>query len=697
MSGKSSATHSSLRPSLPSLARLLDFGSPRSWAFLAGSGISVPSGLPTAWDFNERISDFLGNSTAERRQISSLLATGKHHTRQTLRFEQVIEILREIGGDKDLVVLDIFDAPGPPTDLHFFLAGMLKRGSVVMTTNFDSLIERAFLSTFGKKLRSANRLLQIHLESDRSPRSRSTFRWYAKQRKLGTAVLKLHGTLRTLATERVTGAPSFDAVRARASIGATLDALGRAVTSPGLEPMKNKVLRRVLHGRTLCVLGYSGSDDFDVLPSLAGASGMIENILWVRHSLGRIRINVSSHTASVGTMLPGVMATVPWRGQVVVVEGNTLDIVRSLFGAAAIAIPVEAPVTATTMVRNFETVPPYVGMTSSRKQTLRGYLEETALVLQAAQRTYARATIQAKQDRDLRSEVFSQARLGQLARVNGRLEDAARFLGRAQKRLSDFNSDHRLAATVFLASGNVSLDQTAWRSATEAYRKAIAYARRARWLGMEATALNNLGLVHRRQGHLALARRYILRALKLDQRLRRRSAIARDLGNLGIIAHELGNFRDALRYGKQAMSLDQEMGNNATLATKRIDIAFALLRLRRYTEAVKEIKSALRLAQKYGRREDEARCLSVHGLLHWQQGHFALSVNYHKRALSIFRSIGRREAIAHELMELGIAYRSANERTEAKQCVRESIKLFRAVRNYRMVRMAERELNDLKT
>src|SRR5689334_17435469 len=121
--------------------------SPQSWVFLAGSGISVGSGLPTGWTFNSRIAGFFGRSPRERRYLASLLTTSRGSSRETLRFEQVIQVLREIAGDQDLAILDAFDDPGPPTELHFFLSSMLRRGAGVLTTNFDSLIERAYLSS----------------------------------------------------------------------------------------------------------------------------------------------------------------------------------------------------------------------------------------------------------------------------------------------------------------------------------------------------------------------------------------------------------------------------------------------------------------------------------------------------------------------------------------------------------------------
>jgi tetratricopeptide (TPR) repeat protein len=335
-------------------------------------------------------------------------------------------------------------------------------------------------------------------------------------------------------------------------------------------------------------------------------------------------------------------------------------------------------------------------MTESRKLTIRGYLEETGGSLPAARRSYALATRQARRDLDARSETFALARLAHLARVRGRLAEAARFLHRARGALARFPGDHRLAATVFLAAGNVALDQTVWPIATKMYRRAISHARCATWPRMEATALNNLGLVHRRQGRFTRATLYILQALRIDRRGRDRTGMARDLGNLGIIAHEQGNYRDALRYGRKALALDRDMGNYTTLAQKRIDVAFPLIRLGQYVEAIKELNGALQLARKYKRPEDEARCWSARGLLHRERGKLIRSVWCHERALTIFRLIRRRESVAQELVEFGEVHRAVGNRAAARQCFKEALKLFRALGNVRMVNTTTSKLRSLE-
>src|SRR5688572_13350867 len=98
--------------------------------FLAGSGISVPSGLPSGWTFNESLAEFLGDSARRRRQLHSWLVTGP--SQQGIRFEQVMEALRD-SIDRNLRILEFCEANTNPTFLHRFLARVLEEGPVITT------------------------------------------------------------------------------------------------------------------------------------------------------------------------------------------------------------------------------------------------------------------------------------------------------------------------------------------------------------------------------------------------------------------------------------------------------------------------------------------------------------------------------------------------------------------------------------
>ena len=50
-----------------------------------------------------------------------------------------------------------------------------------------------------------------------------------------------------------------------------------------LEPYKQNAVENSLKNRTLVIMGYSGSDDFDIMPTLKSIDG-INEIIWISHS-----------------------------------------------------------------------------------------------------------------------------------------------------------------------------------------------------------------------------------------------------------------------------------------------------------------------------------------------------------------------------------------------------------------------------
>jgi hypothetical protein len=68
------------------------------------------------------------------------------------------------------------------------------------------------------------------------------------------AVLKLHGTL-------LINEATADAVGAKAPLHATVSRIVNAGGGVGLPPYVEESLRKVVDGRVLIIVGYSGADD----------------------------------------------------------------------------------------------------------------------------------------------------------------------------------------------------------------------------------------------------------------------------------------------------------------------------------------------------------------------------------------------------------------------------------------------------
>jgi hypothetical protein len=183
--------------------------------FLVGSGIS--SQLPMVNEvvislFKVLVGEEEAGELRRYIEVKKKADLSKH-----IRFERVLQLVKDYL-DPDLkVIVDLYSMPVRPNAYHEFLAHCMRyNGAIVYTTNIDRQIERAY-----------ERLYNTPLEP-------------------GKQLIKLHGCI---------SHPS--------SMGVTFKVIANRLTPDVEARMKGD-----LESGPLCVIGYSGSDVWDVMPIL---------------------------------------------------------------------------------------------------------------------------------------------------------------------------------------------------------------------------------------------------------------------------------------------------------------------------------------------------------------------------------------------------------------------------------------------
>jgi len=238
--------------------------------FLVGAGCSVdpPSNLPAGETMMEAIIRY----TCAESEIDKLL--GKVELEEGgklegLRFEQLIEIIRD-RLDPDLKIINFYGECDKPNIQHFFLAEMIKNGHFVMTTNFDFLIEYA-LQQSGVP-REEIRIIITKEDFERFSDPQELFFKRIK------TLYKIHGSTMNIlkvGTERNT----------RKSLIATIKAFGANKEGDNvfqLESFKQSAFVNLTKDRSLVVIGYSGNDDFDIVPTLKVLKD-VQDIIWINY------------------------------------------------------------------------------------------------------------------------------------------------------------------------------------------------------------------------------------------------------------------------------------------------------------------------------------------------------------------------------------------------------------------------------
>jgi NAD-dependent SIR2 family protein deacetylase len=200
---------------------------------LCGSGISVRSAVPTARDFIECLLKVCNGYDRMRRHLDTQLPDGVR-----LRFEGLLEVLQRTVDPRLTLIDRVYfgtDRGGPePNGSHYTLA-RIARCRPVVTTNFDVLIEKAMqeLSPYWPRA--------VRYRNDVWGDSTEPALW------------KIHGTVRTFQN----GNWSIDR---HAEPAATLKSIARTRHDEN----RQRFFENLLCNNALLVVGYSGSDDFDI-------------------------------------------------------------------------------------------------------------------------------------------------------------------------------------------------------------------------------------------------------------------------------------------------------------------------------------------------------------------------------------------------------------------------------------------------
>jgi tetratricopeptide (TPR) repeat protein len=183
-----------------------------------------------------------------------------------LRFESIMQIFQECI-DEELKVLDYYALCDKPNLQHKFLAKMTEVNHLIITTNFDNLIEHALLQ---QGLYKKN-IISVITREDFIHYSR--INGYLQKGK--RVIIKIHGSTKNIITEMVT----------KDTLVATIRALG--LGKPGenvfqIENFKKSLIENAVRNRSLIIIGYSGSDDFDIIPTLKVLK-KLNDIFWINH------------------------------------------------------------------------------------------------------------------------------------------------------------------------------------------------------------------------------------------------------------------------------------------------------------------------------------------------------------------------------------------------------------------------------
>jgi Tfp pilus assembly protein PilF len=488
--------------------------------FLCGAGVSydAPTSLPTVATFYRTVLATCGASSGIEAEILRRMREPAPP-----RFEALVEEIATLA-DPSFVIGRVFDTR-TFNEVHAALAALVERGTTVITTNFDTAIENASCAAGAP-------ITVVTFSGDDIERAPIESR----------VLVKPHGT-----------------VGATGSTPLVISIAALSQTNGGFVqfPHWRDYLFRLINARTLVVVGYSGSDDFDITPLLLDAAP--KQVLWVLHDS-----NVDDAVEIALDEAPPHIVRFAARIPLVAFRGSTRFVssfARSLGDTIGTGPEDRKPYTvAQYLAERFSTA-------TGRRELL------NVLLLHHAQ--YERVL---EADASLSSEVAVQ-RLKALFRL-GRYDDVdreARLFDAAAASLAQ-----RVAALYYESSAHSFAGRT--EDALRTAENAVDIARRLGGV-KELEALNQLGGVYCQTRRYGEARLVFQEALSLQDTVRNVSSEARSLWGLATVAAIAGDLTGALDYFLRARTVFDALGDDANTAWCDYNCADTAWSLRRLDDA----------------------------------------------------------------------------------------------------------------
>lgn len=605
------------------------FSPKRRYTFLVGAGISMdpPTNMPSA---RQIVRDLL-DLCVPPEEVENLLSL------EMLRFELVVEKIKYVFDEK-LKFLDYLEYITEPNIIHLFLSNAIIRGNYVVTTNFDYLIEHALLRVLDKQWHQD--IIPVISKEDfilyQDPKGLITINQYP--------LYKIHGSKRNIITKKDT----------QDSLITTLSALGKDRAEGetfAIEPYKKSAVFNLMNKRTLVVMGYSGSDDFDIGPVLREMP-FLNRLIWIEHSQKdqteiiklkkRKDLNAREKLFQLEQLLEEISSSGDF--EVILIKTNTSKFIQTNLWNSF--LPYD-PINEINLKESEKTIPIFSEWIKSIYEDLPliekykfasqlfYYLKE----LEATKRCSQRGMLIAEQTNDISSKSYFLNFLGMINQITGNYERALQNY-RDALQLDESLKDIAGKATDLNNIGSIYLTLGKYEEALQNYHQALDIVERQGDLSSKISCKNNIGRVHEIRNEFDLALKNYLEAVKITEKvgdLNRKAAL---LNNIGMIYKARNEHNQSIEYYNEALRISDLLGDLYGKIILLNNIGRVYDEYKDYERALEKYNESVQIAEQLGDLSKKAGCFNNIGSIYLAQGKPDLALEKYQEALNIEERLG---------------------------------------------------------
>jgi tetratricopeptide (TPR) repeat protein len=639
------------------------FSENKLYTYLVGAGISMdsPSCVPSARMFVHELFKYY----VPVEEIEALLSI------KSLRYEFLVEKIQNLF-DSDLKFLDYLSEVKEPNAIHIFLVNMIMRYNYVITTNFDYLIEFALkkkLEMFPAFHDYHKKVMIIITKED-----------YQKNVSFQFPVIKIHGS-------------KWDVIKGRKtkdSLITTISALGREREKGetfAIEPYKKPLINQVMDRRDLVIMGYSGSDDFDISPMLKELKNM-KRIIWIEHDqsidlgkeeiykyksiedlseLDSIEIPKTDYLLLELALNKNIEVYKIKAKTIIFVEEQLAKIYSESFEALRKDTP-EVLSFSDFMKENFFEAP------ISSKFRLAHELYFELGEIESAERMIQLGLTASKQENNKINKNYFINALGLVNLSKGNYDEALESFERSLELVEDIGFIAEKIALLFNI-GEAYRKKGDLKNAFKSSIDAAALITEKTPNLLKFTVFNNLGILYRDKGDMSNAVKNIESALGITEKtgdLFRKSLC---LNNIAGIKLSQGLLNPALNHALEALKIDEQLGNLDSMSNTLNTVGNIFRAAGQYSQALKYFEKAYQTAIKTKDLNIQALVLNSIGVIYFQTGKSEMAFEKYNDALEINKKIGNLSRQATNLNNIGMYYRSKRLFNEAIESFNQSISL----------------------
>ena len=638
------------------------FSEKRTYTFLVGAGISMdpPSCVPSARMFVNELFKYY----APKEEIEYLSKL------DSLRYEFLAEKIQDLF-DKEIKFLDYLDEVKEPNANHVFLANMIMRYNYVVTTNFDFLLEMALKKKLAPFLMSHyyhKKVMVIITKEDYEKDVRSQF-----------PIIKIHGS-------------KWDCIKGRLtknSLITTISALGKDREKGktfAIEPYKRSLIDTVMKYRDLVVIGYSGSDDFDIGPMLKEITS-VKRIIWIEHDQNLETeeifkynpINISKLMSSLDlSKQDSLLLEIASKNNIEVykIKTNTINFVKNrlapIFNEKFDTLK-EDPSKKVPSFSEYMKENHFDTMDSSKYRLAHEIYSDLGEIQHTERTALAGLSITKEENNDINEMYFTNA-LGLLYSTKGELDKAFEKFNEALHLTDKLNQTYEKIG-VLINIGEF------YRIKAD-LKNALKYTIEASNLITEETpnllkfsVINSLGVIYRANGDVQNAVKNIEMALEIVEKMGDLSRKALCYNNLAGIYFSQGLLNPALTNASEALKIDELMGDLDDMASNLNTIGNIYRIAGQYEQALNYLERSYKTAEKTQNLRIKALVANSIGVIYFQSGKLELAMKMYNESLNLRKDLGDLSGQATSLNNIGMVYRTKGDYNTAHDLFNQSIEI----------------------